>query len=115
MYFYFNTLCLRAKYVQPVETRLYYPPAAVLAPPRAVPPVCRYTPEREALPLTAFLIGLALGQGGEEKNLPNGTHLRGDINLMMVGDPSTAKSQLLRSVLNTVSTARADSNPRNMT
>jgi DNA replication licensing factor MCM5 len=36
--------------------------------------------------------------GGSKKMLPDGMRLRGDIHVLLLGDPGTAKSQLLKFV-----------------
>ena len=41
---------------------------------------------------------LCLMLGGSRRQLPDGTTLRGDINVLLMGDPGTAKSQLLKFV-----------------
>jgi DNA replication licensing factor MCM5 len=39
--------------------------------------------------------------GGVRKRLPDGLKLRGDINVLLLGDPSTAKSQFLKFISKT--------------
>ena len=41
---------------------------------------------------------VCLLMGGSKKILPDGGRLRGDINVLLLGDPGTAKSQLLKFV-----------------
>ncbi len=52
------------------------------------PSIWGMTTEKEALMLQLF--------GGVAKKMPDGTRMRGDIHILFVGDPGTAKSQLLR-------------------
>ncbi|NYT06515.1 MAG: minichromosome maintenance protein MCM [Methanomicrobiales archaeon] len=46
---------------------------------------------KEAISLILF--------GGIPKEMPDGSHLRGDIHMLLVGDPGIAKSQMLRYVI----------------
>ncbi len=52
------------------------------------PAILGHDPEKEAI--------LLLLVGGVSNVLPDGTKLRGDVNILLVGDPGTAKSELLK-------------------
>ncbi|MBT8507386.1 AAA family ATPase [Methanomicrobiaceae archaeon CYW5] len=55
------------------------------------PSIYGMTQVKEAISLILF--------GGIAKELPDGSHLRGDIHMLLVGDPGIAKSQMLRYVI----------------
>jgi replicative DNA helicase Mcm len=52
------------------------------------PTIYGYDQEKEALSLQLF--------GGVSKTMDDGTRIRGDIHIALIGDPGTAKSQILR-------------------
>jgi len=52
------------------------------------PTIYGYEQEKEALALQLF--------GGVTKTMDDGTRIRGDIHIVLIGDPGTAKSQMLR-------------------
>jgi replicative DNA helicase Mcm len=55
------------------------------------PSIFGYESVKEAIALQLF--------SGVPKSLPDGSHVRGDIHILLVGDPGIAKSQLLRYVI----------------
>lgn len=55
-----------------------------------IPTVYGMYTEKEAIALQLF--------GGVAKDMPDGSRLRGDIHILLVGDPGTAKSTMLRAV-----------------
>ena len=54
------------------------------------PSIYGYETEKEAI--------LLLTAGAPQQTLPDGTTIRGDINILLIGDPGTAKSELLKYV-----------------
>ena len=81
-----------------LSSRLLLPPHLSRSRPRPTPPPSpppTPTPRSQIFGSPDIKRAIAcLLFGGSRKRMPDGTYRRGDINVLLLGDPSTAKSQV---------------------
>lgn len=89
----FDEVELSAEDIEEIKQLLTLPPEELRATliSSIAPSIYGYDEVKEACLLSLL--------SGVQKNLPDGTRIRGDIHILLVGDPGIAKSQILRYVI----------------